>query len=308
MKALIIRPGALGDTLMLLPALLDLTGKAKITFVGRQPGLGILKDYVHSAMDLEGPGWHRLFTEKADAHGLPVPEADLVVAFFADRNGTILNNLNRYLPHTPAYLFPSFPSEQEQVHVARYLAGCLRSAGLPVDPDRAIRAFLSSGLPQKAPPASQKDKIVFHPGSGDPRKNHPPDLWLDLIGRLGQAIDFQGAGSIILLGPAEESIVSLFQKGLLPAKADIIFSLDRDTLVRILRGAILYVGQDSGITHLAAMLGAPTIALFKETNEHQWRPLGPRVRLITREEAPSLLIQKILDASVSFRSPMTNGQ
>jgi heptosyltransferase-3 len=308
LKSLIIRPGALGDTLMLLPALLDLTGKVTITFVGRQPGLGFLKNYVHSAVDLEGPGWHRLFTERKDVHGLPVPETDIVVAFFADRDGTIRNNLNRHLPHSPSYLFPSFPPEQEQVHVARYLAGCLRSAGLPVDPDRSIKAFLTGGLPQKASPPSRQDEIVFHPGSGDPRKNHPPDLWLDLIGRLGQAIDFQRAGSIILLGPAEESIVPLFQKGLRPARADIIFSPDRDTLVEILRGAILYVGQDSGITHLAAMLGTPTIALFKETNEHQWRPLGPRVRLITREEAPSMLIQKILDASVSFRSPMTNDQ
>ncbi|MFH1243088.1 MAG: glycosyltransferase family 9 protein [Pseudomonadota bacterium] len=305
MKALIIRPGALGDTLMLLPALLDLTGKATITFVGRQPGLGILKNYVHSAMDLEGLGWHRLFTERKDIHGLPVPETDLVVAFFADRDGTIRNNLNRHLPHTPAYLFPSFPSEQEQIHVARYLAGCLRSAGLPVDPDRSIKAFLTGGLPQKASAPSRQDKIVFHPGSGDPRKNHPPDLWLDLIGRLGQAIDFQVAGSIILLGPAEESIVPLFQKGLRPARADIIFSPDSDTLVEILREAILYVGQDSGITHLAAMLGTPTIALFKETNEHQWRPLGPHVKVILEKEAGPALINNVLQASVSLYSLLT---
>jgi ADP-heptose:LPS heptosyltransferase len=59
LDVLIIRPGALGDTLMLLPALSDLSDKAAITFVGRQPGLEFIRPYVHEAMDLETSGWHR---------------------------------------------------------------------------------------------------------------------------------------------------------------------------------------------------------------------------------------------------------
>jgi ADP-heptose:LPS heptosyltransferase len=55
--------------------------------------------------------------------------------------------------------------------------------------------------------------------------------------------------------------------------------------MNILNGAALFIGQDSGITHLAAMLGIPTIALFKITNAAQWGPLGPCVRVIGEKEA-----------------------
>ncbi len=300
MKALIIRAGALGDTLMLLPALVELWGKVTITYVGRQPGLGFIEPYVHYAIDLEGPGWHRLFGERPDPYGLPVSRADLVVAFFADQDGTIRKNLKRYLPGIPVSLFPSFPSEDEPVHVARYLTGCLRSANLPVDPDRSIKTILTQGLPRKMVLPSCQNKIIFHPGSGDPGKNHPPDLWLDLIGRIGKEFARRGSKPVILLGPAEESIYPFFEKAASSLQAEIRYCPDKCGLTRILGEAILYLGQDSGITHLAAMLGTPTIALFKKTSVTQWRPLGPYVNVILQKEAGPDLVKKAIEAAMSF--------
>lgn len=302
MNTLIIRPGALGDTLMLLPALGDLQGKTTITYVGRQPGLHFIEDYVHLAMDLEGPGWHRLFMKSPDNHLLPVSQAELVVAFFTDEDGTIRNNLNLTLPHVPAYVFPSFPSEVEDVHVARYLSECLKSAGLPVDPERSIETILTRGLPQKMDLPARQDTVVFHPGSGDPKKNHSPQLWLELVGRLGQEIDLQSSRPILLLGPAEASLYPLFREALHPLKAEIRFCPDKDTLLETLKRAILYLGQDSGVTHLSAMLGTPTVALFKETNVHQWRPLGPYVKVVRQKQAGPELVSKALKASMSFFS------
>jgi len=63
-------------------------------------------------------------------------------------------------------------------------------------------------------------------------------------------------------------------------RAEIRFCPEKDKLIGILRQAALYIGHDSGITHLAAMLGAPTVALFKGSNADQWSPLGPDVRVI----------------------------
>ena len=42
----------------------------------------------------------------------------------------------------------------------------------------------------------------------------------------------------------------------------------------------MFVGNDSGTTHLAAMLGAPTVALFGPTDPAVWAPTGPRVRVL----------------------------
>ncbi|MBW1797995.1 MAG: hypothetical protein JRJ21_06240 [Deltaproteobacteria bacterium] len=118
---------------MVLPALADLAGKAVITFVGRQPGLDYIRTFVHRGLDFEGDGWHMLFLDSPDEHCLPVSRADLVVAFFSDEAGKISQNLNACFPHVPVHVFPSFPSEKENMHAARYIAECLKSAGLPFD-------------------------------------------------------------------------------------------------------------------------------------------------------------------------------
>jgi heptosyltransferase-3 len=51
-------------------------------------------------------------------------------------------------------------------------------------------------------------------------------------------------------------------------------------LARWLAAASLYIGNDSGITHLAAAAGAPVIAIFGPTDPALWAPRGPRVRVI----------------------------
>jgi ADP-heptose:LPS heptosyltransferase len=80
----------------------------------------------------------------------------------------------------------------------------------------------------------------------------------------------------------------------------IIFSPDIPSLSLLLQEASLCVGHDSGITHLAAMLGAPTIALFKHTSIAQWRPLGPRVNVIEASGCGPELVEKTLKATHGF--------
>ena len=308
MKVMIIRPGALGDTLMLLPALVDLSGKMLITYVGRQPGLGVIKDYVNSATDLEGHGWHRLFLETPHSHGLPTPKTDLAIAFFGDKDGTIRRNLEVYLPDTPIHIFPSFPKKGQDIHVAQYLANCLKAAGLPVDPDRSVQTILSTGLPEKQVAPEKKVNIVFHPGSGDPEKNHPPDFWLSLITAFKRKTETRRLNPVLLLGPAETGLYPFFRASLGSIRVEIRVSPEKTRLKTILGEAVLYVGHDSGITHLAAMLGTPTVALFKETRVVQWRPLGPSVMVIRQKKTDPKLINKTVETSLSLQRPLTTDQ
>ncbi len=305
MKVMIIRPGALGDTLMLLPALVDLSGKMPITYVGRQPGLGVIKDYVNSATDLEGHGWHRLFLETPHSQGLPTPKTDLAIAFFGDKDGTIRRNLEAYLPDTPIHLFPSFPKKTRNIHVAKYLADCLKTAGLPVDPDRSIQTILTKGLPEKQVALAKKDNIVFHPGSGDPGKNHSPDFWLSLIAAFKRKHETRRLNPVLLLGPAETGLYPFFRESLGAIKVEIRVSPERTRLTTILGEAVLYVGHDSGITHLAAMLRTPTVALFKETRVVQWRPLGPSVMVIRQKKTDPNLINKTVETALSLQCQLT---
>ena len=297
MKLLIIRPSALGDTLMLMPAIAQLRGSTEIVLVARAPGVDILSPYVNRVIDYEGSGWHRLFLEHLGVdNDFSLPEADCAVAFLSDPDGIVKKNLKTTLPKTSLHFFPAFPPEEANLHAAFYLAQSLRQSGMPVDPDKCLVEADQRALLKGGGQATQKKRIVLHPGSGGKGKNHPPEFWLQLIGKLTSHFPSPSfSKSIILLGPAEEQLLPFFTRQAAGERAEILFAPELEQLQSILSQAPLYVGHDSGITHLAAMLGTPTIALFRMSTVHQWRPLGPAVKVIQCEETSPGLIVKTLE-------------
>lgn len=297
---MIIRPGALGDTLMLLPALVNLSGQVNVTFVARQPGLYFIHGFVNRAMDFDGAGWHRLFLETPARQGLPVTQADVVVAFLNDKNSVIRRNLNAYFPNTPIHLFPSFPKKGEKIHVARYLSNCMKSAGISIDPRAAFENAVRHPLMRMEPPLQSCNTVIVHPGSGGQKKNQPPDFWLKVLRRFVREAAFQKVGISLLLGPAEVSLHSFFRMNLESTKWEICFCPDNETLTGLLGKACLYLGHDSGIAHLAAMLGIPTVALFTESSAVQWHPLGPAVKVVQKKGPGIGLTKEVLKAAIDL--------
>lgn len=297
MKLLIIRPSALGDTLMLMPAIAQLMGSTEIVLVARAPAVDIMSPYVKRVIDYEGSGWHRLFLERPGVdHAFAIPEADCAVAFLSDPDGIVKKNLKTTLPRTSLHFFPAFPPEESNLHAAFYLAQCLKKAGMPVDPAKCLEEAGRRALLKGGGQAIQNKRIVFHPGSGGRGKNYPPEFWLQMIGEVTNRFPSPSySRSIILLGPAEEKLLPFFKRQVGGERAEIFFALELEQLQSILSQAPLYVGHDSGITHLAAMLGTPTIALFKNSSVQQWRPLGPAVKVIQSEEGSPGLVVKILE-------------
>lgn len=299
MNVLIIRPSALGDTLMLIPAVIQLRASAEIILVGRSPGIDFLRPYVHRCIDYEGPGWHMLFLERPDhAHALPVAEVDMVVAFLSDPEKRVESNLKSCFPSASVYLFPAFPPKREKVHVALYLSRSLKKAGLPIDAEKSFEEALMRPIIDMEIPSNRQKKIILHPGSGGKKKNHPTHFWLKLIKDMRNSSFNEKF--VFLLGPTEEPLHSFYRKKLCDEGIDIVFSPEKGKLTSLLIKALLYIGHDSGITHLAAMLGTPTIALFKNSSIHQWRPLGPAVRVIENKEAGPSLIAAILKEAVEL--------
>lgn len=302
MRALIIRPAALGDTLMLVPAMVQMNTSTDVVLVCRQPSLEILRPYVGQSIDYEGPGWHRLFLDKYDGQlSLTIPQVDRVVAFLNDPDGAIGKNLRFCLPTASIHLFPAFPPERTKIHVARYLAECLKKAGLPADPEKALKSARNQALLKQEPTLIRQPMTVFHPGSGGQFKNHPPDFWIELIDESSKASFLGGHDFVVLLGPAEERLYPFFTENLRHRNTQILFYPEIEDLIPLLGKASLYVGHDSGITHLSAMLGTPTIALFKRSSVPQWSPLGPAVRVIQSEETSPDLVGKVLRQSRQVR-------
>ena len=290
MKTLIIRPSALGDTILLAPALYAIGKKAEVTLVGRQPGIDFLKPLVTRCVDFETGGWHALFLDKPDCKQLHLPEAEVVISFLSNPSGATERNLEFLMKEIPVFTFPPFPPQGETIHVASYLASCLKVAGLPVDPDAALEEVRKKGLLRGEEPIRPESTIVFHPGSGSKRKNFSPEFWIELITMRELAL-FEKR--VLLLGPAEQESSDVFSNKLRGTDMEIVPSPSSETLLSLLKAASLYLGHDSGITHLAALLGVLTIAIFMNSNPAQWAPLGPDVTVISNFESPEQIYGSI---------------
>lgn len=119
--------------------------------------------------------------------------------------------------------------------------------------------------------------MALHPGSGSIRKNWPVERFAELALRARHELGLKVA---LFLGPVELEEPSRLRAELGPA-VDTVFENPRLTLLAsLLAESAVYVGNDSGVSHLAAAVGAPTVAIFGPTDPAVWAPLGPRCRVL----------------------------
>jgi hypothetical protein len=292
-EVLIIRPGALGDTLMLLPLLAALEGVAGTVAAGRRPGIEVLRSRGIRCEDVEAGGWHALFEERPDAR--PPAVADLrprrVLAFLNDADGRVGRNLEALFPEAGIRVFPGRPREAGSVHAALHLARCADRAGLPVDPDACVSAAAGTPLLRPGSDRGERTGLVVHPGSGGRRKNLSFGFWSAFLDRIQGRVE-----TTLLLGPAEEPLLPRFESRISGKALRAAFSPDTAGLLSLLGRAACCVGHDSGISHLAAMLGTPTVALFKESDARVWRPLGPEVQVIEAHPEDAALMGRVVRA------------
>jgi ADP-heptose:LPS heptosyltransferase len=157
-------------------------------------------------------------------------------------------------------------------HAADWYAGALDDIGValagsvpalvPSPEERAAAEDVTRGLPAGF--------LALHPGSGSPSKNWPAQ-------RFAELVDTAAAGErvIVVHGPSDDDPVSRLRT-LLP-RALVAHGLPLPVLGAVLSQAGLFVGNDSGVTHLAAAYAAPTLALFGPTDPGVWAPPGARV-------------------------------
>ncbi|MCF8031844.1 MAG: hypothetical protein K9K66_00365 [Desulfarculaceae bacterium] len=130
---------------------------------------------------------------------------------------------------------------------------------------------------------AQSSGVILAPGSGGRDKRLSPELG----GLLARRLTDEHGEITLLLGPAEDD---QYADSLLAALANTPHRLVRSPsipdLACLLAGAELYLGADSGVTHLAAASGAPCLAVFQATSPMVWAPRGPRVRILGAMEAP----------------------
>ena len=118
--------------------------------------------------------------------------------------------------------------------------------------------------------AAEHSLITLHPGSGGKKKCWPIENYAALIRRF---VKDSRIFCIVLAGPAEDAA---FISRHIACSERVIF-LHNESLMRVaalLSLSAFYLGNDSGISHLAGILGCRGVVLFGPTDPSVWRPQG----------------------------------
>lgn len=313
-KILVIRGGAIGDFILTLPAIAALRSQfpdAHLEVLG----------YPHIA-------------QLAQAGGLvdrvqPI-EARALAGFFA-RNGELSEELRDYFSQfnvVVSYLFdpdeifrtnverclrgqfiagPHRPDESQRIHATEvYLKPLERLAIFAADPvprfnlvgTRSTASQTSSTGKELGDAVERVPTIALHPGSGSELKNWPNAKWTQLLLRLIESTQLK---LLLVGGEAEAQRLDRLAK-LIPAdRGDLARNQPLPELAARLQSCSAFVGHDSGITHLAAAVGVPTIVLWSHTNEAIWRPQGDHVKLVRNKAGlHRLTVEAVLDELLSL--------
>ena len=169
-------------------------------------------------------------------------------------------------------------------HVAAYLVQTLdtwlgprpgSALSLPrLAPTADAQAWVSA-LWQQLGLSDDQPVVALHPGSGSTRKNWPAERFASVAALLAA----RDVVTVLIAGPADAAagakVATLAGESVRRAPPA---TLDR--IVALLGRCRAYLGNDSGITHLAALTGTPTVAVFGPTDARVWRPLGQHTRVV----------------------------
>lgn len=251
MRTLVVRLGALGDAVLTLPALAHLVTQGdEVTVLGVPASWGFLPETTSIRIEnVEAPRWWGLFSgeEVEAARGF-----DRAIIMLGIRTVTAaLSRAGISTLHIP----PMRPGESGEHAASRLLQGVGGSSPDPAE----VRALIAPD------PGGNSYDLVLHPGSGGRLKRWPAARFADL-GR-------RSSDPLVLLGPAEDDLAPAFDD----VRVARNWPLRR--VVATLAVARVFVGNDSGVSHLASWL-CPTLALFGPTDPEVWAPAGPQARVL----------------------------
>jgi len=258
----LIRPGAIGDCILSLPALKCL--RTDYTEVWVPSAIVPLIRFADCVRSIAATGLDLLGLPGID----PAPSLierlrsfDSIVSWYGANREEFRAQLTAL--GLPIQFLPALPPAGERIHAADFF---LRQAGCGNGP-----AIPSIPCPVTAP----GEFVVIHPFSGSARKDWPLERYRELASHLTLPIRW-------CAGPDERFDGAV--------RIDNLYDL-----ACWIRTSRVYLGNDSGITHLAAATGARVIAIFGPTDPAIWAPRGERVRVI-QGKFEEITVEQVLTA------------
>jgi len=313
-SVLIVRTGALGDAILTLPLIeaLDKAGVGRIAILGTPSSWAFLAPSSIELFDLGDRDWLGLFDDAAPLGPQaqrPLTGFDTAFILLGRERKRVESALHR---HGIDNVVGAAPAPKDAAVRRASSIATAEFVELPWPPamvhaaSRILRAFeahhelgFASDWPPAPTPFGDRERLriqhheierawreagfvppppraflAIHAGSGSAAKCWPAVQFA----KLAEAIEVQwGMASVFVVGPADAKIWGDLQ-ALLPQglRKRVIANRPLREVLAVLSTARAYVGNDSGISHLAGM-ACPTLTLFGPTDASVWHPLGPRV-------------------------------
>ncbi len=289
-RTLIIHQGALGDFLLALPVLegmVRLEPAMQMDFCARAELVALIAGRscvgrVHPADSAAlAPFFHEDLWRKA---AIPPFVETAGQVFILGQRGSrpLAERLAARLPR-PVHWIQSFPGPEQVRPVSEFILEQFRAAGwnMTLTPPRlsiddsdlaAVRQWLDSRCGNAG-----SRPVLLHPGSGGRGKIWPLARWWELMKWLGVRCR---QPVCLSLGPADEHLRSFAREARNRLDVHLLEPLELPRLAAFLSRCLFYVGNDSGVSHLAAVVGVPTVAIFGLTDSRVWGPVGDHVHIV----------------------------
>jgi ADP-heptose:LPS heptosyltransferase len=275
-KTLVLAAGGLGDAILTLPALQSLQTQTSVTLAGTWPYVQL----GHSLLNVE-----RVLPFEAISQILlsdsPLDNSfwngfsDLYL-FLKEKDDKVAErlkafpNLAIHQPHEP---FETFLKKEKWA--GEYWLQLVQPNRLSAETIPSARLNLSKEVKERGALLCEflgaTNPLVIHPGSGSPAKNAPLSFFRKAAEK---AIQESGTDVLVIWGDAELEKLKDIQetfKGLEKVRVlpDLLMLSDLAAILTQARG---YLGNDSGVTHLASACGIRTFAVFNSTDSRIWGP------------------------------------
>jgi heptosyltransferase III len=293
-RILVIRGGAIGDFVLTLPALKALREaypRAHIEILG-YTHIAVLAEnrfYTQAVRSIEYGPLSSFFAKDSDLPAEWVSyfaSFDLIISYLYDPHRVFQNNLRRCsvenLVCGPARII------EKADHAARQIARPMEELGVRVS-DLAQRIFLSAEDRQFAREflgTLSRPVVAIHPGSGTKEKNWPLQNWIELFSRITRLSGTnepgrvgKGASLVVVSGEADNAQTAELEHEWKDSDVRFAKNFPLPHLAAVLEHTI-FVGHDSGISHLAAGVNATCILLFGPTDPNVWAPRNENVQVL----------------------------
>ena len=257
---LAVHPGALGDLVCAFPVLCRLSGGGARVDLLAESRLGRLAESLVSIgrhFPLESAKFASLYSDVSDP-GVQslVSGYDAIVCFSASE--PLIRSFRR-LTGAEIYSLPPKPPVHIDLHVTDYLMRELFSGTI----------FHTKSCRSMGRQADCRDgSILIHPGSGSRRKNWPFSNFM----AAAKLFSEKGYRTEVVLGPAEAHMADAVRR----AGVDFCIIDDLLSLADKLSAAAGFLGNDSGVSHMAAFIGLSVVAIFGPSDPRRWEPRGRR--------------------------------